>query len=88
MKIKNGFALRQVVDTWVVLPLAAEAVNFSGMMTLNDSGALLWKTLEQGGSKDALVSALVSEYDVSAEQAGLDVDEFIQKLANAGCIEI
>lgn len=88
MKIKNGFALRQIVESWVVLPLAAESVNFSGMLTLNDSGAFLWKILEQGGDAESMVTALRNEYDVSLQEAKADVDAFVQKLADVGCIEM
>ena len=87
MKIKKDYALRQIADTWVVLPLAAETVNFSGMLTLNDSGAMLWKTLEKECSVDALTDALMAEYEVEREQAKADAEEFLNKLIQAGCIE-
>ena len=41
MKIKDGFVLRQVADTWVVMPLGQQSLDFDGMLTLNDTGALL-----------------------------------------------
>lgn len=87
MILKKDFALRQIADTWVVLPLAAETVNFAGMLNLNDSGAMLWKVLEQDCSKEALVRALLAEYEVSEEQASADAEEFLNKLIEAGCIE-
>ena len=87
MKIKENFALRQVADTWVVLPVAAATVDFNGMIRLNDSGALLWKALEQGRSREELADSLCAEYSVERQQALCDVDEFIEKLKNAGCLE-
>lgn len=87
MKLKKNFVLRQVAGTWVVLPLGAETVNFSGMLQLNESGAMLWRVLEEGGSQDALVEALLGEYDVTREQAEADVQEFLAKLDQAGCIQ-
>ena len=87
MRLKKDFALRQIADTWVVLALAEETVNFSGMLTLNDSGAMLWKVLEEKCELEALVEALVSEYEVPEEQAKVDAQEFINKLIEAGCIE-
>lgn len=86
MKLKPDYVLRQVAGTWVVLPLGETAVNFSGMIRLNDSGAMLWKLLEQGSDKAALVDALTREYTVSPAQADADVEEFLAKLAQAGCI--
>ncbi len=87
MRLKKDYVLRQVAQTWVVLPLAEETVNFSGMMTLNDSGAMLWKVLEQNCSEEALVEALLAEYEVSEEQASADAKAFFHKLVEAGCIE-
>ena len=85
--LKDGFVLRHVADTWVVMPLGQMSLDFNGMLTLNETGALLWKTLEQGGDAEALVSALTAEYDVSAEIARADVEAFLEKLKNAGCME-
>ena len=87
MRLKKDYALRQIGDTWVVLPLAEEAVNFSGMLSLNDSGAMLWKVLEKDCSVEAIVTALKAEYKVSAEQARMDAREFLDKLIQIGCIE-
>jgi len=87
MKLKTDFLLRQVAGSWVVVPVGMASVDFNGMLTLNESGALLWKTLESGADREALVEALTSEYEVSAEQAGADVDEFIETLLQAGCLE-
>lgn len=88
MKLREDFALRQVADTWVVLPLGPVTANFNGMLTLNESGALLWKALEQGGDREALADVLCAEYDVARTEALADVDEFLNNLAKAGCLEI
>lgn len=88
MKIKEDFVLRKVVENWVVLPLGERTVDFSGMLTLNDSGALLWKTLEQDCDLEALVSALTSEYNVCEDQARKDAQEFVEKLSRVGCLDL
>lgn len=87
MRIKENFALRQVADTWCVLPLGEATLNLNGMLTLNNSGAMLWKVLEKGGSKESMAYALLAEYDVDREQALADVEEFIEKLRAVDCIE-
>ena len=58
MKLKKNFLLRQVADTWVVMPIGQEMLDFNGMLTLNETGALLWQTLEKGGDREALADAL------------------------------
>jgi hypothetical protein len=87
VKIKNNFVLRQVAKTWVVLPLGQATLDFNGMLALNESGVLLWKALEQGCDRETLVQVLTGEYVVSREVALADVDAFLRKLLEAGCIE-
>lgn len=87
MKIKEGFALRQVAGTWVVLPLTDATVDFNGMLTLNDSGLILFKMLENNTTREEMAASLTSEYDVAYNDALSDVDAFVEKLKKAGCID-
>ena len=87
MKLKEGFVLREVAGSWVVLPTGEATVDFNGMLSLNDSGALLWRALENGADSQGLVDALLAEYEVEASLAEADVAAFLDKLASAGCLE-
>ena len=87
MTINENFVLRQVAGTWVVLPLGAAMVELNGMLSLNEAGALLWRTLEQGADQDALVQALRKEYIVDPAVAQKDVETFLEKLSQIGCLE-
>ena len=84
--LKNGFILRQVADVWAVLPTAADVLSFDGMLTLNDSGAFLWKALEDGVNKESLTTVLMDEYDVDLQTAEADIDKFLDKLREVGCL--
>ena len=88
MKLKNNFVLRRVAGAYMVLPLGQATVSFKGMLKLNESGALLWNALKNGADLDGLVRALTAEYAVSEDQAKEDVKEFLDKLANIGCLEM
>lgn len=87
MKIKEGFVLRRVAGTWVVLPLAKSTAEFNGMLTLNETGVILWQRLEGGASREELISALTEEYEVTAEIAAIDVDKFLLGIGKSGCLE-
>ena len=87
MKIKENFVIRQVADTWVVLPLGAATLNFNGMLTLNQSGVLLWRALEKCCTQEELTEVLLAEYDVSREEASADVGQFLNTLIQAGCLD-
>ena len=88
MKLNREFVLRQVADMWVVLPIGSASVNFNSMLTLNESGVVLWHSLEQGGSRQDLADALLREYEVDTDTALADVDEFLDRLFQAGCLEM
>ena len=87
MKIKEDLILRQVADTWVVVPLSSAVVSFDGVLNLNESGAMLWKVLEQGASREELIEAMMAEYAVSREIASNDIDEFINSLRKNNCLD-
>lgn len=87
MKVKKDFLLRQVAGSWVAVAVGAQSVDFDGMLTLNESGALLWRALEQGADRRTLTQALTDEYEVEPAQAERDVDEFLRTLSEAGCLE-
>lgn len=87
MKVREDYIIRPVADTWAVVPVGEAAKAFNGMLTLNESGALLWNTLKKGASKEELVKALRAEYSVSEETASADTDEFLAKLKEAGALE-
>ncbi len=77
MKIKSGFMLRQVANSFVVVAVGARSEEFNGMVNLNATGAFLWKETQKGAERDELVEALLEQYDVTRELAERDVDRFI-----------
>ena len=88
MKIKNGFILREVAGSYVVVAVGERSKEFNGMVNLNASGAFLWRTLEQGADREGLIEALLANYDVSKEQATEDVDGFIAKITASDFVEV
>jgi len=87
VKIKETFILRNIAGNNIVLPVGASSETFSGMMTLNESGVFLWNSLKNDISMDDLINAMLSEYNVSAEDAKSDVEEFVKSLRSAGVLE-
>lgn len=87
MKIKQGFTLRNVANTNIIVPVSPETMNYKNMFSLNETGALLWRALEQGAEKEDLLQVLKSEYEVEELTAVSDVDEFLNKLRSFGALE-
>lgn len=88
MKIKKGFILREMAGgVNVVVGVGNEANTLKGYVTLNESGALIWKVLEKGASLDDVVSAILKEYEVDEELAKNDAVLVIQKLKEIGALD-
>ena len=87
MKIKDGYMLREIDNTAMVIPMGTRSVDLRGIIKLNDAGAFLWKKLQVGMNCTDLVIALLDEYDVEEAEAIKDVDSFIDSLEQAGLLE-
>ena len=87
MKIKDGYILRDVAGSHIVVPLGSAELDLGGMMTLNEVGAFVWRALEQETTEAAVVQALLAEYDIDKETATQDVHRYIQKLIEKGVVE-
>ena len=79
MKLKEGFLLREIAGQTVVLPTSGD-LDLNMMITLNDTGAFLWDHLQNETTEEALVSALLGEYDVDETTAAAAVSAFVEKL--------
>ena len=86
MKLKDGFFMRQIAGQTVVLP-GGDVLDLNMMITLNETGAFLWERLNEETSVEALVTALLGEYDVDEKTAQQAVEAFVQKLNDHGFLE-
>ena len=84
MKIKEGFILRNVAGSNVVVPVGQATVDFNGMMSLNDTGAFLFDKLT---TEEQLIRDLMDEYSIDKELATKDVKDFIEKVESEGLFE-
>ena len=86
MRIKEGYVLREVAGSYVVVPVGERSKEFNGMVNLNDSGKLLWERAQSEFDRQALVDTLLNTYDISTEIASNDVDRFINTLKVNGFV--
>ena len=86
LKIREGYTLRSIVNSWIVIPTGSNLADFTEMLKLNDSGALIWKKLESDVEKDDLVSMLMSEYGIDQATASVDVEDILNIFKGKGLI--
>lgn len=87
MKIRKGFTLRSLGKEFILVPEGLEAVDFTRMISMNESAAFLWKSLEDKEfDNETVIQLLMDEYDISRDVAEKDVDSFLQTLKKADVV--
>ena len=86
MKIKDGYILRNIGGSDIVVAVGAESRRFSNMIKLNSTAAFIWKCLESETTEEELVKKLTEQYDVSEEQAKADVSALLARIREAGIL--
>lgn len=87
MKIKDGYILREVAGSFIVVAVGDAVKDFNGVINLNETGAFLWKILESGATEEELLKKLLEEYDVGEQTAKNDLEKFINKLQEAKLVK-
>lgn len=88
IQLKKGFVLRKIGAQYMAVPFGTMTKEVKGMISLTESGFLLWKAMEKGTTTvEALADALTAEYDVDHETAVRDVNSFVAYLIELGAIE-
>jgi len=80
------YLYRALAGEHILVPTGPAALQFNGLVTLNETGAFLWRLLERRQTRDGLVAALAREYGAAEAQVGEDVDRFLALAARRGLI--
>ena len=86
MKVSQDFILREIAGEFMLIPVGTVASKFNGLITLNETSAVLFKALYKDVSLDDLVTAITSEYDIDQDTVRADIEEFLQQLKQIGAL--
>lgn len=88
MKLKKGFKINSVCGQTFVVPMGETNIDFSKIISLNESSTIIWKRMEEGEfTVEDLVKVLTDEYEVDNATATKDVQNIVQDFLNEGVIE-
>lgn len=85
MKIKRNYRLRESGGSYTVISMANAGL--TSMITLNKTGAFLWKRIQNGCEEEQLIEAMLNQYEVSEETARDGVSAFVASLRKHGILE-
>jgi hypothetical protein len=87
MKIKEGFVLRTICGQNVISGEGSANVNYSSLISLNETAAYLFKELQgKEFTEEDAVKLLLDQYEVDEETAAKDVKALVAKWAEIGLI--
>jgi len=88
MKQKQGFNLRHVGSEHIIVAEGLENIDFSKIISLNDSAALLWtKVKDKEFTVQELAELLTSEYDIDKATALTDAKALAETWVKADIVE-
>jgi len=79
-----GVVLRRIAGETLLVPTTGELARLQCIFVLDAVGELVWGLLDGDHDVTRIVSLITREFDVSADQARADVDEYLGQLIDAG----
>lgn len=88
MNIKKGFELRDVCGEKVIIASGLENLDFTKLISVNETGADIWNLLLEGAtSEEDLIAKFLDLYEGDEVQMRREVSAFLKELAEIGVLE-
>lgn len=87
MKIEKSFVLREIAGEYIIVPTGNTALDFNGLITVNEVGMFLWNLLQNEVTEEDLICRTMEEYEVDRETVKGDIEEFLEKLRVSGILD-
>lgn len=86
MKVSSDFILREIAGEYILVPVGSAAVQFNGLITLNETARTIFLALAEERTVEELTDAVTAEYEVDPATARADVEEFLRQLREVGAL--
>lgn len=79
-QLKPGYAVRAFMDEYLVIPVGTPGADDSKMAVLSPVAEFIWSLLEEPRTFGELLAAVTDEFEVTADIAGPDIQDFLREL--------
>lgn len=87
MKINKGFELREMCGEHIIIGTGVENIDFSKVISLNESAAWLWREVEgKEFTPQSLAALLMEQYDVDEATALADATALATQWVSVGIV--
>lgn len=87
MRTTGEMIHRNIAGDDVLIPVGETAMKVHGLITVTETGLMIWEKLHNECLLNDLVDMILKEYDIDEETATRDVREFLEKLDRIGILE-
>jgi len=82
----NQSVTRSIAGETIIVPVRSGVSHLNSIYSLNEVGTAIWRLIDGQRTLEQIVEAVSREYEVSDEQATIDVFDYIAKLIAEGLI--
>lgn len=86
-RIDPGYAVREIAGEYIAVPVEVSSKAPPQTVLLNETGYFLWTLLQQETTYKNLIHRMTDEFEVSADEAEKDIDEFLSCLEKYNLLE-
>ena len=86
MRLKCDFEVMELNEEKIAVPVGDNATKINGVIKLNDTAASILELLKEETSEEAIVEAILSEYDADRVTVEKDVRKCIAEFTAMGVI--
>jgi len=72
----------------LIVPVRGKVGDLASIYSFNQTGSLIWQSMESPKTLGELISDVQREYAVAREQAEKDVKQFLQDTLSVGLVEV
>lgn len=89
MKAKKGFNLREICGENIVVAEGEENIDFSNIISMNESSTYLWKAIQEKDTftVEDMAQLLTEEYEVDMETALADCKALAEQWIKTGIVQ-
>lgn len=87
MKVNENFVMREIAGESILVPVGAQTNITDGVITLNPVAAVIWRALNEQLEYEAVLEAVMDEFEIEGQQAREDFDEFLTQMQEAGLLK-
>jgi len=78
---------RKIIDGFVLVPIRRRAADLESIYTMNEVGSRIWELIDGQRRIEEIRDVIVEEFQVSPEEAELDLKEFLNQLEHVGAVK-